>query len=422
MKYKLPPGTHDILPSEIPLWHHLEKTAHEVFQTYGYQEIRTPIFEYTSLFARSLGESSDIVEKEMYTFSANKSEESLTLRPELTAPVVRAYLEHHLNREKKFQKLYYIGPLFRHERPQKGRYRQFHQIGLEALGCYDYLVDIEIIDVTIRLFELLGIKQAQLVINSIGCPQCRPIYQNALKNNLSTIKTKLCSDCQRRFQTNILRILDCKNKTCYEITSQIPPIQTFLCKQCRNHFEQLISGLKEFDISYKIDSHLVRGFDYYTKTIFEIRHSALGSQNALCGGGRYDNLIEEFGGLPTGAVGCAIGMERVILALKAEIKNNSQVFACPPLKVFLALVEPELKMEGAKFLKELRRKGISADMDFETRSLKGQLRLANKLKVPYVIILGPEELAQGVVKLKDMSSGKEEVLKKEEVYEKISSG
>lgn len=428
-KFKLPSGTQDILPADIPLRRYVEETTRRLFELYGYQEIRTPIFEYTPLFVRSIGHTTDIVEKEMYTFLSHQgqvepdkskikgSEDTLTLRPELTAPVVRAYLEHQLAKSNKFQKFYYIGPIFRHERPQKGRLRQFDQIGLEALGSYDYLVDIEIIKLTLLLFQTLGIKGEQLVVNSIGCPKCRVAYQTALKEALAKSVSDLCENCQRRFQHNVLRILDCKNKKCYEIASHLVPISKFLCTDCQTHFNRLTNGLDELKITYQIDPHLVRGLDYYTRTIFEVRHTTLGARNDLGGGGRYDNLVEELGGPPTGAVGVAIGVERTLLALKSAAKDKVTTLPIPKLRVFIVTVDPKARGYAFKLLSQLRERNIPADMDYEGRSLKSQMRLADRLGMPYVMIIGPDEMQKGMVKLKDMQSGREQDIKKEAIYE-----
>lgn len=437
-KFRQPTGTQDILPADIPLRRYVEATTRHLFELYGYQEIRTPIFEYTPLFVRSIGNATDIVEKEMYTFHSsredsagqtklskglsnqgNSFENTLTLRPELTAPVVRAYLEHHFAKSGKFQKFYYIGPIFRHERPQKGRFRQFDQIGLEVLGSHDYLIDVEVIKLSLILFHTLGIKNEQLAINSIGCPKCRASYQSVLKDSLAQHISDLCENCQHRFQRNVLRILDCKNEKCYDIVNHLISIDKFLCQDCKLHFKQLTDVLDELNISYKIDHHLVRGLDYYTKTIFEIRHNSLGARNDLGGGGRYDNLVEDLGGPPTGAMGVAIGIERIILALKSDAKHKIDALPAPGLKVFIVTVDPAVRKHAFKLLNQLREKNIPADMNYETRSLKSQMRLADRLNVSYVIIIGLDEIQKGTVKLKNMKSGVEQEIKKEAIYEML---
>lgn len=419
MPYKAPRGTQDILPGKIPIWRYVENTARRVCELYGYQEIRPPIFEDTNLFTRSIGAGTDIVEKEMYTFKGEKGGTSITLRPELTAPVVRAYLEHHLHKDKKFQKLYYLGPLFRHERPQKGRTRQFHQLGVEALGSYDALLDVEVIDLALIYFKTLGLDDYKLKINSIGCPTCRTKYRDILKRELTKSKPQLCEDCKKRFDRNVFRILDCKNQRCYEITTKITPLKDYLCQDCKDHFAKVSKGLQDNKIEYILDPHLVRGFDYYTKTIFEITHPVLGAQDALCGGGRYDNLVAELGGPEIGAAGFAIGLERTILVL--ESKNLGQADKeVDKLKVFIAAIGENTRPYGFRLLNELRRRNIAADMDYEDRSIKAQMRLADKLKTEYVIIVGPEEMNKQTVKLKSMDSGQEKEISRQNIFDLIT--
>ena len=421
MKYKAPTGTNDILPDQIPLWRQVEETAREMCGRYGFREIRTPIFEYTPLFIRSIGETTDIVEKEMYTFSSKKEskESSIALRPELTAPVVRAYLEHHLDREQKFQKLYYIGPLFRHERPQRGRTRQFHQLGVEALGSDSPLVDVEIMELAVSFFKGLGISDCVLKINSIGCPKCRSDYREVLKKYFAGHQKTLCDNCRNRYDRNVFRILDCKNQQCYQIAAKASAINDYLCPDCQSHFNRVLEGLKKNGIAYKSDQHLVRGFDYYTKTIFEITHSALGSQDALCGGGRYDNLIKELGGPDLGAAGWAVGLERTIMVLGSlKIKPPGQL--TEPPAIFVVSVTPEMVEESFVLLSELRKKGIRASMDYENRSLKAQMRQANRCQAAGVVILGPDELKKQVVKLKQMDSGEESEIKRQDLFDLLS--
>lgn len=408
MRYQAPLGTDDILPDKIPLWRFVEDTARSILARYGFSEIRTPIFEYTSLFNRSIGEVTDIVEKEMYTFqkgSADKDDkDSITLRPELTASVVRAYLEHNLDKIKRFQKLYYIGPLFRHERPQKGRKRQFHQMGVEALGATDYLLDVEVIDLAMFYFKALGIKDCQLKTNSIGCPACRTAYREVLKQSLDKSRADLCDTCQERYQRNIFRILDCKKPECRKVVTGVEPFEKYLCADCRNHFEGVKSGLDAGGIKYEISAQLVRGFDYYTRTIFEITHGSLGSQDALCGGGRYDNLISELGGETTGAVGFAIGLERTVMALESA---KVAIPEGPAPKVYIVTAGQAHRPTAFKLLKELRKRGVSADMDYELKSIKAQFRSADKLKARFVATIGDEEARNNTVKLKDMAKGEE---------------
>ncbi|MFA5794588.1 MAG: histidine--tRNA ligase [Candidatus Brocadiia bacterium] len=406
--YQAPLGTEDILPDKIGLWRFVEDTARTILGRYGYSEIRTPIFEYTSLFNRSIGEVTDIVEKEMYTFQRNSDDkddkDSITLRPELTAPVVRAYLEHNLDKIKRFQKLYYIGPLFRHERPQKGRKRQFHQMGVEALGSTDYLLDVEVIDLAMSYFEALGIKDCQLKINSIGCPACRDVYREVLKKSLDKHKPSLCASCQERYQRNIFRILDCKKPDCRKAAGTVETFEKYLCPDCRQHFDGVKAGLDAVGVKYQVSAQLVRGFDYYTRTIFEITHGSLGAQDALCGGGRYDNLVQELGGEPTGAVGFALGLERTILALEAL---QVSVPANPTPGVYIITTGQAHRAVAFKLLKELRKRGVSADMDFEIKSVKAQFRSADKSGARFVATIGDDEARNNTVKLKDMARSEE---------------
>ncbi len=418
MSLKAPAGTQDILPDDVSIWRYVEETARRVFQDYGYREIRTPIFEEGGLFNRSIGEATDIVEKEMYGLTTKSGPTSFILRPELTASVVRAYLEHNLHKDKKFQKLYYLGPLFRHERPQKGRTRQFHQLGVEALGSYDPLVDVEIMGLALAFFNQLGIKGSELKINSIGCPKCRDAYRTALKEELGKVKSDLCEKCRERFDRNVFRILDCKNRQCCVTTKCAPSVKEYLCADCTEHFAVVESTLKENNIKYIFDQHLVRGFDYYTKTVFEITHDSLGSQNALCGGGRYDNLVAELGGPAMGATGFAIGTERTILALMASQAYQPENVT---IKVFVVAVDEQTRSDCFSFVRELREQDIPADMDYEGKSLKAQMRLADRLKAKYVVVLGPQEIKQGIVRIKDMADGQEKELKRLEVIKYFKS-
>ncbi|HLD36920.1 MAG TPA: histidine--tRNA ligase [Planctomycetota bacterium] len=421
MKLRKPQGTEDVLPEQIGLWKFVEDTVKDVFGRYGYSEIRTPIMEFYSIFNRSAGETSDVVEKQMYLLQSRKEEpddkDAIVLRPELTAPVVRAYLENNLDKIKKFQKFYYLGPLFRYERPQKGRLRQFHSVGVEALGSDHPLLDVEVIDLALRFFETLGIKDCRLSINSIGCPECRKTYTEALRNQLSKSTADLCEDCQRRFSKNILRILDCKNRKCYEIGSQIEPLEKHLCPGCQGHFEAVKKGLDDNKISYNLNNHLVRGFDYYTRTVFEITHSGLGAQDTLCGGGRYDNLIAEMGGPATPAVGFGIGLERVIDVLNSIVKKE---IGQPAPAVYVVTTDQALGSQAFQMIKHLRGESIWADMDYEAKSVKAQFRSADKLKARFVVVLGPDELAKGMVKFKEMASGTEKEVKATEIVDEIN--
>ena len=413
-------GTNDILPSDIKKWHFVEGTARQILENHGYSEIRTPIFENTGLFVRSAGESSDIVEKQMYTIP-EKDGPGLTLRPEATAPVVRAFLEHQLHHEDRLQKLYYMGPMFRHERPQKGRLRQFHQIGIEVLGSCHPFIDVEVMDLVSSLLQAFGLSGARFKINTVGCPECKQKYGETLREYLRPKLSQLCPDCQRRFEKNILRVLDCKVKTCQEVLIDIPSLIQFICAPCRDHFEKVCDLLNSQGFSYEIVHKLVRGLDYYNRTIFEVTHDSLGSQDAIAAGGRYDYLVESMGGPPTGAFGFALGVERVMLALSDVLKaknvaNQTQVFLASHPDGGEAVLKSHFHL-----LKDLRKCAVTCEMDYEGKSFKSQFRRANKLSASYVVICGEEELQKGVVKLKDMAGGAEIEVGRHDIVSKLRS-
>jgi len=401
MDVKAPLGTDDILPEQAALWQRAEAAARALFARYGYGEIRTPCFESTRLFVRSIGEATDIVEKEMYTFG--EGEDSLTLRPEATAPVVRAYLEHNLHKSKSFQKLYYIGPMFRRERPQAGRKRQFHQIGVEAIGATDPLLDAEVIALACHLFDELAIRGYRVRLNAIGTPTSRGGYRDLIKAELSQQSEGLCPDCRRRLDRNVFRTLDCKNPGCIAITRRLPPILAHLPEGERAHFRRVADALRSAQVPFDEDPYLVRGFDYYTGVVFEVTHGALGAQDALCGGGRYDNLIADLGGPPLGAVGFAIGVERLLMAVQAA----AQPVEPQPLDLYIVTMGEAARRAAFSYLAALRRAGIAADTDYEARSLKAQMRTADKLRARFVTVLGDNELASGSLKLKHMATGAE---------------
>ena len=399
MDVQAPLGTEDILPEQAAVWQRVEGTARAVFARYGYGEIRTPIFESTRLFVRSIGETTDIVEKEMYTLG--EGDDSLTLRPEATAPVVRAYLQHNLHKTRAFQKLYYIGPMFRHERPQAGRKRQFHQIGVEAIGATDPLLDAEVITLACHFFEDLGLGGYVVRLNAIGTPESRSGYRDLIKAELSKQLTALCPDCQRRLDRNVFRVLDCKREQCRAITRQLPRILDHLPEAERQHFAAVADALASAGVAFEEDPYLVRGFDYYTGTVFEITHSGLGAQDALCGGGRYDNLIEDLGGPALGAVGWAMGVERILMALEATEQTEEP----EPLDLYIVTMGDAARAAAFGYLTLLRRAGLAADTDYECRSLKAQMRSANKLGARFVTVIGDDELASGALTLKEMASG-----------------
>ncbi len=403
MKYSAPRGTKDILPNEAELWQKIEGSCRKTFSLFNYKEIRTPIFESTELFSRSIGNTTDIVKKEMYTFEDRKGR-SLTLRPEETAPVVRACLENNLISPEQLTKLYYIGPMFRYERPQAGRQRQFHQAGVEVYGSADPMLDAEVVLLNVQLFNEIGLKDLEVDINSVGCKKCQPDYRKALKAYFKENVTHMCADCKERFESNPLRILDCKEEKCQKYITQAPASIDTLCAECKGHFEKLVGLLAGLKVKFKINNRLVRGLDYYTKTTFEVVSRQLGAQNAVSGGGRYDTLVEEFGGRSTPAVGFAIGIERVI-----EILKLSSVDSRPSsvIDIFIATLGEEAKKIGFEILNKLRGKGISADMDFLGRSLKSQMKAGDKLGARFVYIIGEDEIKNKYGILKEMKTAEQ---------------
>lgn len=405
------------MPEEVRVWQYIEKTIRDVCDMFGYSEIRVPIFEHTEVFQRGIGETTDIVEKEMYTFT-DKGGRSVTLRPEGTAAVVRAYLEHKLYGKYPLAKLYYMGPMFRYERPQSGRYRQFHQFGVEALGSSSPYIDAEVIDMASTLYTSLGIRDFEIKLNTIGCPKCRPAYQSALRAALSDKLERLCKNCRNRYERNPMRILDCKEDVCKELTENVDGIDEYLCDECMVHFTKVKECLDSLGINYTEDKRLVRGFDYYTKTVFEIVYKGLGAQDAIGGGGRYDGLVEEYGGPHTPAVGFAAGLERVILTLK-QSGNLPEIV--DELDVYIACIGEDMTTTAFSLVSSLRRKGISAEMDYSGKSLKSQMKSANKLGARYVVILGPDEIQKGYVLVKAMSTGEQDEVALKGLEEYIAS-
>ena len=394
-------GTRDILPDEIARWQFVESTAREVFELYGYAELRTPILEREELFARGTGETTDIVQKEMYAFT-DKGGERVTLRPEATPSIVRAYVEHSLEQAMPVPKVYLIGPMFRYERPQKGRYRQFHQLDVEVFGVKDPSIDAEIIDLAWTLVMRLGIENAEIVINSVGCPACRPHFSQALVEALGEDLAKVCADCQRRAATNPLRIFDCKVPADQPIIDRLPHSVDFLCEECRAHFDAVQRYLALCGIPCRLSHRLVRGLDYYTRTTFEVLASNLGAQNALLGGGRYDGLVKDLGGPDRVGIGFAAGLERLVLALPPAAGR----VAGPP-ETFVAAIGDAPRDAAFQLVRELRLAGIRADIDYDGRSLRGQMKRADRLAAPLVLIIGDDEMARGQVKVKDMRTGEQ---------------
>jgi histidyl-tRNA synthetase len=411
--YKAPRGTQDILPEEQPYWRYLEAKVEEMARLYGYRRIDTPTFEEAGLFVRSVGAGTDIVEKEMYTFN-DLGGGQLTLRPEGTAPVCRAYLEHGMASQPQPVKLYYQTSIFRYERPQAGRFREHHQFGFEAIGDADASVDAEVIDLAWRFFESLGLKDLTLQINSIGCPKCRPAHLKALKEYFQALP--LCADCQVRIQKNTLRLLDCKNPACQAQAQTAPRSVDYLCPECAAHFIDLKHHLGMLGLPFDINSNMVRGLDYYTRTVFEIQPLEEGGQSTIAGGGRYDGLIEELGGKPTPGVGFATGIERIILNLK---RQNVAVPPLPKPEVFLAWVGDKAQDEAIRLAALLRRADIGAATAYSPRSLKAQLRLANTQGCAYAVIIGEEELARGTVALRNLRTASQEEITPDKLLEKL---
>lgn len=413
---KAPRGTKDLLPGEIEKWHYVEEIARKVCEIYGYREIRTPVFEHTELFLRGIGDTTDVVQKEMYTFK-DRGGRSVTLRPEGTAAVVRAYLEHHLNNQAQPIKLYYLGPMFRYDRPQAGRMRQFHQLGIEAFGSNDPTLDAEIICYTWDFLTIVGLKGLQLKVNSVGCPDCRPEFGRALLEFMEQRRSSLCEFCQDRLERNPLRLLDCKERRCQELLSGAPSIHQYLCPECRDHFQKVQEYLDTAGISYQIEESLVRGLDYYTQTAFEVVLEGMGAQSSVAGGGRYNNLVEICGGPSVPGIGVAIGLERVLIALE---KQGVELPIRQPWYIFVATAGEDpsgkLEREVMRLLVELRRLGYPAEKDFLSRSLKAQMKQAGRLGARFVIIIGTEELQEGKVILRDMEQGSQEEMTFQEMF------
>ncbi|MGD9014941.1 MAG: histidine--tRNA ligase [Candidatus Omnitrophota bacterium] len=405
-------GTQDILPQDSCSWQKIEEVARRFFSLYGYQEIRTPILEEAALFNRSLGETTEIIQKQMFKVAHNK--DHLVLRPEGTASVIRAYLENNLDKQKAIAKLYYFGPMFRAERPQKGRLRQFHHLGIEAIGSLSPQLDIEVISLTDRLLKELGINKYQIQLNSLGCAKDKLRLSQELRKRLKDRLAKFCLDCQNRFKRNIFRVLDCKNLACQKLVSQLDLKQNYLCTDCKEHFQKVISGLKLINFSFQLSPFLVRGLDYYTRTVFEIKHTQLGAQDALGAGGRYDNLVEQLGGKGCGAIGFAFGIERILLVggTRPRVKDKDLIF-------LIALGEPA-EQRAAELLHNLRSHNMLADMDYASRSLKGQLRQANDLGARFCVIIGEDELSKGTFSLKDMVSGVQKEVKQGDLLKALS--
>jgi histidyl-tRNA synthetase len=412
-------GTRDLLPPETALWQRVEDESRRTFSAYNFHEIRTPILEATALFARSVGADTDIVMKEMYTFD-DRDRESLTLRPEATASVVRAYIEHSLFNEGRLHKLYYIGPMFRRERPQKGRYRQFYQIGAEVLGSDHPSIDAEMLEMLVLLLERLGLAGFSLLLNSVGCSNCRPEYVKILRQALQSVKGSMCADCQRRADTNPLRVLDCKVEADQPIIEKLPHIVDHLDPECRQHFDAVKADLNQRGVSYVLSPRLVRGQDYYTRTTFEITSNVLGAQNALLGGGRYDGLSEMIGGPPTPGFGVAIGEDRLVLAV-AEAAQEKAGSAQSRLDAYIAWMGDAALVPATALARQLRREGLRVELGYEPAKLKKSLGLASKVGARFAVIIGEGELSTGRYQVKDMSAGSQKELEPEKIAEYLKA-
>lgn len=407
-------GFKDILPGEVEKWQFVERKAREIFGLFGFAELRIPVLERTELFARSLGESTDIVGKEMYTF-ADRDGESITLRPEATTSIMRAYLEHGLYLKEPVGKYYFIGPMFRYERPQKGRFRQFHQIDAEILGVEEAQADAEILVMLMYYLESLGLNNLTLQINSLGCSTCRQPYKAEIQDFLRRKREALCADCQRRLETNPLRVFDCKQESCQNQLASAPLVLEFICASCREHFAQVERLLTEVKLSYQVNARLVRGLDYYTRTAFEVIAPNLGAQNAVCGGGRYDKLAEDIGGPSVPGIGFAIGMERLIMLLSTDKSYGRRP------DIFLALLGEEAQQRGFALAQELRRAGLWVEIDYTGKSLKSQMRKADRWQCPYVGILGDEEIKKEKIILRNMNTKEQEEVLLRELMPKLKA-
>ncbi|MEC8910430.1 MAG: histidine--tRNA ligase [Chloroflexota bacterium] len=414
--FQAPRGTADHLPQEQKYWRYIESKATDVAARFGFGRIDTPTFEDSNLFIRSVGEGTDIVEKEMYTFD-DRGGDSITLRPEGTAPVCRAYLEHGMHNLPQPVRMYYFCPVFRYERPQAGRFRQHHQFGVEVLGDADPSVDVEVIEVAWELMIGLGLNEINLLINNVGDAQCRPAYVAKLKEYYSRHQASLCLDCKARLERNPLRLLDCKVETCHAIGNDAPRSAENLCEECSDHWTKLLSYLDIMQLPYQIDHRLVRGLDYYTRTVFEVQPVDGGGQSTICGGGRYDGLITELGGRETPGIGFATGLERLTLNLK---RSEVQVPDIPSPKYLVANVGDSARNAALELSVNLRRAGVGAILSSGSRGLRGQMRQANALEIPYALILGDDELEKGEVVVRDMESSVQESKPLAEFMEEVS--
>lgn len=396
-------GTKDVLPKDVHKNQYIEATALDIAEKFGYKEIRTPTFEYTELFQRGVGDTTDVVQKEMYTFD-DKGGRSITLRPEGTAGAVRSYLENGLCNEALPQKVCYVGPCFRYEKPQAGRLREFHQFGVECFGTSSPLADAELIALGKSIFDTLEVKDLSLEINSIGCPTCRAEYHKALKEYFSSRSDELCTTCQDRLERNPMRILDCKSPVCSDIAKGAPVVIDYLCDECKEHFDKVQEYLKAMSIEYTINPKIVRGLDYYTKTVFEFVSSSIGAQGTVCGGGRYDGLVDELGGQKTPSLGFAMGLERLMLLMEAQ---NAPFPEASVPDLFVVALGDKATLKAVEIVKDMRAEGFTALLDLNQRSVRAQMKYADKLGAKFNIVIGDNEVDTGIAKLKNMATGEE---------------
>ncbi len=415
MKFNAPRGTNDILPPASFKWQYVEQKTKEILLAYNYDEIRTPLFEYTELFQRGIGEATDVVEKEMYTFE-DKGGRSITLRPEGTASVMRSYMENKIYGQAQPTKYFYMGPMFRYERPQAGRSRQFNQLGVEAIGSHDPALDAEVISLGIYLLEALGLNDLELYINSIGCVECRPAYISILKKFLNSHHEKLCDECALRIDKNPLRVLDCKNKSCQTIVEDAPLITDHLCNDCEDHFAEVKKYLDFLEVEYIVLPSLVRGLDYYTNTAFEVKYAGLGAQDTIFGGGRYNGLAQEIGGRDIPGIGFAIGIERLILTLEAQ---DIKLGAENGIDLYLTVIGDKAKKVAFGLTDELRKNNFRVEIDYLDRSVRSQMKSADRMNAEYTIIMGEDELKNNTATIRNMVSGEEAEFKLDRIVDKM---
>ncbi len=411
-----PKGTKDVLPSQVYKWHYVERAFADICETYGFKEIRTPVFEHTELFSRGVGDTTDIVQKEMYTFQ-DYAKRSITLKPEGTSPVARAFVEHKAYADVQPAKYYYNTPCFRYEKPQSGRLRAFHQFGIEVFGTNNMIADAEVICLANDFLHGLGITNIELQINSVGCPECRKAHREALRDFLRPKYEELCGTCKDRFERNPLRIMDCKSEICQELVKGAPLMIDFLCDDCKAAFEDVQNNLKHMGVEFVVNPGIVRGLDYYTKTAFEFVTTSIGAQGTVCGGGRYDHLMEELGGPPIPGVGFGLGIERLLLTMEA---NGIEIPEPETADVFVAVMGDEAKAFGLKLLHQLRQAGVRAEMDAMARNIKGQFKYANRIGAKKTVVIGDNELAEKKVAIKDMATSQQTEVSMDDILKELT--